>query len=47
MASGNAQWRQTFVGGNSIIEINADADLAADMVIYLSGNVNLSGADFV
>jgi hypothetical protein len=42
-----AQWRATIAGGNTVLEINTDADLQADMVIYLAGNFTLTGTDFV
>jgi Ca2+-binding RTX toxin-like protein len=45
--AGNAQWRETVIGGNTVLEINADADIAADMIVYLVGNKNLTSDDFV
>jgi Ca2+-binding RTX toxin-like protein len=47
MSSGNAQWRTSQVGGKTILEINIDADLAADMTIYFGDILSLSETDFI
>jgi hypothetical protein len=42
-----AQWRAAVVGDNTILEVNTDSDLQADMVIYLAGNIALDSSDFL
>lgn len=42
-----AQWRSTVVGGNTIVELNTDADAAADFAIFLAGNHVIDDTNFV
>jgi hypothetical protein len=44
-AEGQVRWYQS--GGNTFVEANVDANLAADMQIQLTGLKTLAAADFV
>jgi Ca2+-binding RTX toxin-like protein len=44
--SGTHQARFEFSGSKTIVELNTDADLDADMSIALSGKINLTAGDF-
>jgi hypothetical protein len=44
----NAQWHSTQVGGNTIVELNTDADAAAEFTIFLAGYEGIiSATNFV
>jgi hypothetical protein len=43
----NAQWHSTIVGGNTIVELNTDADAAADFAIFLTGAHIITDTNFV
>jgi serralysin len=47
LSGGNGQWRTSTVGGNTVLEINTDADLSPDMIILLQGIFTLTNDDFV